>query len=108
MLNSSNNPRVTAALLKVESLIAAKQQHTASRTLASILCKRFDLTADPELLVALAPDLKTRSIEDALSVWISRQSAEPVPSLSEDGIESFATLLRHKLWRIQDDQGVIA
>lgn len=108
MLNSSNDPSVTAALLKVESLMAAKQQHRAVRTLATILCHRFTLSADPGLLIALAPDLKTRSIEEALSVWISRQSAEPVPSLTEDVIESFATVLRHKLWRIQDDQGVIA
>lgn len=107
-MTSTPNPRVTAALLKVESLIAAKQQHRTSRTLASILCKRFHLAADPELLIALAPDLNTHSIEDALSVWVSRQSVEPIPSLSQAGIESFATLLRHKLWRIQDDQGEIA
>lgn len=107
-MTSTPNPRVTAALLKVESLMLAKQQRTISLTLASVLCRRFYLSADPELLIALAPDLKTRSIEEALSRWLRSQSAGPIPPLSQDVIESFATLLRHKLWRIQDDQGEIA
>ena len=104
----STNPKVLLALQKVQAVIAAKQARRLEQQLAARLCARFVLQECPELRRALAEGTRVTSLAEAVTVWIGRQAAAPLTALTEDVIESYATLLRRKLWQLEDPDGVIS
>ncbi len=105
-LQNTQSAQVLVALQKIENVVRVKKARQVEKQLAEILCSRFMLQEDRDLRLALAPDQKTLSMVEAVSVWIGRQSVEPIRELTDHQIESYASLLRRKLFGLLDMEWV--